>query len=231
MLPTAGTTNGPPSDRQLAFLGLALLVLAFPALLLDSQVVTWTRQLRSDSSSVFLLVPVELMARAAGAAVILLILLVLEQDRRRTVLRVAVAVLLAALVTLTLKIIVARQRPPLFDTSSGIWASFQGLFHIFQGESFTFLRDRTLESFPSGHMTTAAALAVGLATLYPRWSCWFAAAIPLVALQRICHLEHFVSDTLSGAGIGILASVFVLRHRLWDFLTPATPAGEESEPD
>jgi lipid A 4'-phosphatase len=57
-------------------------------------------------------------------------------------------------------------------------------------------------SFPSGHATTAGALAVGLSLLWPRlWPLFWAAAL-LVAASRIIITEHYLSDVVAGAACG-----------------------------
>lgn len=57
-------------------------------------------------------------------------------------------------------------------------------------------------SFPSGHATTAGALAVALSLLWPRLWPLFAAAALLVAASRIIITEHYLSDVLAGAACG-----------------------------
>jgi membrane-associated phospholipid phosphatase len=58
-------------------------------------------------------------------------------------------------------------------------------------------------SFPSGHATTAFALASALAMLWPRgrWV-WFTAA-GLCGFERIWENAHYLSEVVAGAGLGI----------------------------
>jgi len=57
-------------------------------------------------------------------------------------------------------------------------------------------------SFPSGHATTAAALAVGLYLLWPRGLPLYLVVALLVAASRIIITAHYASDVLMGAAIG-----------------------------
>lgn len=224
------TNSASTIERLSAFLGLLLLGLILPALLLDAPLARWIADIRGDSSSVVVLVPFELAARALGALVVLLVIAIADFERRREVLRVAVSVLSAGLLTLFLKYVVARERPFLLQPDEDIWQSFQGLFATFRGNSFELVGDRMRHSFPSGHVTTAFALALGLAWLYPRARWWLLAAAALVAVQRITHLEHFLSDTLAGAAVGLLAGRWILLHGAWgDVGRPDLPSQPEPE--
>jgi undecaprenyl-diphosphatase len=70
-----------------------------------------------------------------------------------------------------------------------------------------------LASFPSGHATTAFALAALLALWYPRWR-WASLAIAgLVGLSRIVLGSHFPADVVAGAALG--AAVVLAATRRW----------------
>ena len=58
-------------------------------------------------------------------------------------------------------------------------------------------------SFPSGHATTAAALMTALWCLWPRPLWLYVAAAALVAASRVITGQHFLSDVIAGAAIGI----------------------------
>jgi membrane-associated phospholipid phosphatase len=64
-------------------------------------------------------------------------------------------------------------------------------------------------SFPSGHATTAFALAALLALWYPRWAAGFLALAGLVALSRVVLGAHFPSDVLAGAALGTAVALIV----------------------
>ncbi len=68
-------------------------------------------------------------------------------------------------------------------------------------------------SFPSGHTTTAFAVATLLAYLFPKFQwMWWSFAF-LIGLSRIVLTQHFVSDVIVGAYIGIASVVFLLLLR------------------
>jgi lipid A 4'-phosphatase len=99
------------------------------------------------------------------------------------------AVAVSGLVTDLIKIVVGRARPKLLFADGFLgftWGATQSDYW----------------SFPSGHATTVAALAVGLTLLWPRGAALYAALALLVAASRIIIGVHYVSDVLMGLAIG-----------------------------
>ena len=86
--------------------------------------------------------------------------------------------------------------------------------------------DWTFQSFPSGHATTAFALAAVVGFVSPRWfypGLVFAAAI---AVSRVALGVHYTSDVIAGAILGLLGAYLVrliFASRRWMF--EMTPAG------
>lgn len=81
---------------------------------------------------------------------------------------------------------------------------------------FDFLHiDRALTGFPSGHTTTVFALATAITYLWPKWSvlAWIFAV--LVGISRIVIGAHYPSDVMSGALIGIISILILIRY--WNF--------------
>lgn len=76
------------------------------------------------------------------------------------------------------------------------------------------LRFRYLDSysFPSGHATTSFGLAYMLSTFYPFWPVPTAAYLAafVIAFSRVYVGEHYPSDVISGALLGVLASKWLL---------------------
>jgi membrane-associated phospholipid phosphatase len=97
------------------------------------------------------------------------------------------------------KIIAGRYRPSeLFE--KGLYGF--DFFHL----------DRALTSFPSGHTTTAFALAAAIGYLWPRYSalaCFFALSI---GISRIAITAHYPSDVLGGVLMGILSVTVLLLY-------------------
>lgn len=69
-------------------------------------------------------------------------------------------------------------------------------------------------SFPSGHATTAIALAVALGFLWPRHRLTFLIIGIWGALSRALLGVHWLSDILAGAVLGMVVAVW-LRDRMW----------------
>lgn len=116
--------------------------------------------------------------------------LIAQSARFRLLLGFGAAVGLGAAIIHGLKYVIGRGRPQLE----------MGAFHF---EPFTFADH--LDAFPSGHVGGAVMISVLVGFYYPplRWPLLFLSA--MVALGRVVQDRHFVSDTLAGAGIAILA--------------------------
>ncbi len=70
-----------------------------------------------------------------------------------------------------------------------------------------FVFDSDYASFPSGHTTTAFALAGCVALLFPRWG-WLALPVAaLVGVARVVMGSHYPADVLMGAGVGLAFAV------------------------
>ncbi len=77
-------------------------------------------------------------------------------------------------------------------------------------------------SFPSGHATSAASLAVALALLFPRFAGGFISMGMIVAITRMAAGAHYPSDVLGGCLLGtllswVLARSFAARRLVFGF--------------
>ncbi len=104
------------------------------------------------------------------------------------------------------KLFIARWRPKMIEDWSAGAETFVGWLPAFQAEGLPTAWGHALQSFPSGHAATGVGLAVGLSALYPRAWIWFAVLATLAAGQRIATGNHFLSDTLVGAAIGLFVA-------------------------
>jgi undecaprenyl-diphosphatase len=105
----------------------------------------------------------------------------------------------SGLITDLLKVVFGRARPTL----------------LFANETFGFDWWGTKAdfwSFPSGHATTAVAIAAALYCLWPRWLPLYIGFAALVSLSRVVIGAHYVSDVVAATFIAI-ASTHCLR--LW----------------
>ena len=66
-------------------------------------------------------------------------------------------------------------------------------------------------SFPSGHAMTSAALAFGIASLWPRLRWWMAGYVIVILATRLVLLAHHPSDVVAGALVGVVGAMAV-RH-------------------
>ena len=113
-----------------------------------------------------------------------------------------------SLFTTVAKRIVGRGRPVHFDQT--------GLFGFRWN-----LWDWTYQSFPSGHSTTAFALAAVLGFLSERWFYPALLLAGMIGLSRITLGVHYPSDVLVGAVVGLLGAYAVrlaFADRGWMFV-------------
>jgi undecaprenyl-diphosphatase len=71
-------------------------------------------------------------------------------------------------------------------------------------ETHEFQTGRNRKKFPSGHSTTAFALAVSLGSFYPEARPLLLILAANVAVSRVVVGMHFLSDVLVGSGMGAL---------------------------
>ena len=93
-----------------------------------------------------------------------------------------------------LKHVIGRARPRLIDVV--------GPLHF---EMFSF--NAKLASFPSGHATSIFSVATALGLLIPRLRGILLGVAFVVASSRVVIGSHYVSDTIAGAGLGVLISM------------------------
>jgi Membrane-associated phospholipid phosphatase len=108
-----------------------------------------------------------------------------------------------------LKRLVGRGRPSEFDSSGAF--SFQNLFNDWQ-----------FQSFPSGHTTTAIALAFVVGFLWPRLFPVFFVVGAVVGLSRVPVGMHYPTDVFGGLIVGMLGAYLVrnlFARRRWLFVT------------
>ena len=66
-------------------------------------------------------------------------------------------------------------------------------------------------SLPSGHATTAFAVAVAFGTLWPRWRTVLWVYALLIAVSRVVLTAHYPSDVLAAAVVGMVGALLVRR--------------------
>jgi lipid A 4'-phosphatase len=108
------------------------------------------------------------------------------------------SVAMSGLVTDALKIAFGRARPKLLfgsDIYGFTWLNLEPRYW----------------SFPSGHTTTAFAIATALYLLWPRFLPLYAIFAALIAVSRGVTGEHYLSDAIAGGFVGIAATCCVYR--------------------
>jgi membrane-associated phospholipid phosphatase len=141
----------------------------------------------------------EVFAHGMGVCGILLTVAVLDAAARPTLLRLLCASLGAGLVANLGKLLVARTRPHGFSFDGTVADTFGQWLPLADLGS-------ALQGCPSAHMATAAGLATGLAWLYPRGRWLFVFFAISAGAQRIVTGDHFLSDVVWGAAVGIFCA-------------------------
>lgn len=108
-----------------------------------------------------------------------------------------------------LKRVIGRGRPDEFDNVGAF--SFQNV-----------INDWNFQSFPSGHTTTAVALAFIVGFLWPRLFRLFFVLGAVVGLSRVPVGMHYPSDVFGGLVVGMLGAYLIrnlFARRRWLFVT------------
>ncbi|MCX8502060.1 MAG: phosphatase PAP2 family protein, partial [Alphaproteobacteria bacterium] len=118
------------------------------------------------------------------------------------------ALIVSGVATNILKLIFAHLRPQDYFGSKGrIGFHFLHLDMIGSG----FLRSfRRSYSFPSGHTTTAFALATVAVAYWPRFRLYLFSAAGVVGALRVLSLDHWPSDILAGALVGMVTAEYTI---------------------
>lgn len=94
-----------------------------------------------------------------------------------------------------------------------VWESFQGLNPIVTSFDVSKLGISNLQSYPSGHTSTAFVLGIGLALLFPRARYLFLFFSVLASAQRIGFSAHYLSDVCAGIIVAILSVLFFINTK------------------
>lgn len=150
----------------------------------------------------------EVFGHGIGVGMILLVLFWLAPAGRVALPRIVLCTLTGGLGADLAKLLVLRYRPYEFlakhAADGGVWATFGDWLPGIGGDSAT-------QSFPSAHTATAVALACALSWFYPQGRRVFGVLAVLVACQRIVNRDHYLSDCVGGAAIGLLAGACFFR--------------------
>ncbi|MBW2622460.1 MAG: phosphatase PAP2 family protein [Deltaproteobacteria bacterium] len=98
------------------------------------------------------------------------------------------------------KHLIGRPRPRLLD---------QGIDHF--GPTLA----SGLDSFPSGHASTAVAVAVVLSFWYPKATPIFMTAAAFISASRVLGGSHFFIDILGGVCLGLIVGLSIGLNKRW----------------
>lgn len=196
--------------RRAAWTAVALLMLAAAATVIDlpaSQFVKRKSGWRNHPVAGRLTKVVELCeVFGYGGTVLLVVMLAgsLDPAGLRVMPRLLAGAFGGGLAADAVKMLVSRLRPRAAekapDLNGSVLETFRGWLPVLDEST----RVHQFQSFPSAHTATAFGLATVLAWRHPRGAAMFFFLAALAGLQRVQARDHFVSDVLVGAAIGIL---------------------------
>lgn len=137
------------------------------------------------------------LGRGESLVALSLLLLLVGAKLKRADMRLAgwqtlVAHGIVAALSNLIKHVVGRPRPKFIHTGAVDLSPFGG---------------SGWDSFPSGHATSAVAIAAVLAIRFPRGRWIFIGAAAAIAASRILRGAHFLTDTVGGAALGWLVGI------------------------
>jgi len=135
------------------------------------------------------------------------------EEARRARLRGAVQMLAFFFASVALSGIIADIIKPIFGRARPVELEKDN-FYGFHPGNFHY----TFNSLPSGHATTAFAVAFALGALKPSWRPWLLIYAVALALSRVMVNAHFCSDVVGGAAVGIVTTLVLertFRRRGW----------------
>ena len=145
--------------------------------------------------------PIELltaMGKSTWYIIISLILFVYWIDKKPyksdAALLILSSTIISGILVNIVKVIFGRARPQLYADEhiyGFFWAKIDVLYR----------------SFPSGHATTAIAVWMALALLFPRYRYWLIGVGVAISLSRVILTQHYLSDVLVGGWLGAMTTV------------------------
>jgi membrane-associated phospholipid phosphatase len=105
-------------------------------------------------------------------------------------------IIVAGLAVQVVKHVIGRARPRYLDTL--------GPYHF---DAFSL--KASFASFPSGHATTAFAVAGAIGLIWPKARPWLLGLALLIGLSRILLGAHYPSDVVAGAALGLASAIGV----------------------
>jgi 4-amino-4-deoxy-L-arabinose transferase-like glycosyltransferase/membrane-associated phospholipid phosphatase len=156
--------------------GAVIVLSALPLSTLDRAVFECFENLGAASLESFMKLVTNMGTGVILGAAALLAFAVMRDRRSAT--RIALSLLLATIIVSLLKNLISRQRPTSVD----------------------------LDSFPSGHSASALAVAAPFLLQLRKRGIPFIAVAGLIVLSRLFRSNHYLSDVLAGAGLGVICA-------------------------
>ncbi len=192
--------------RQLTWMGILLLLTAAAVYPFDLPITAWVEKTDLPGELERLIAFAEGFGNGLSVLLIIAVIAYVERSWRQFA-SLAIYAFGSGLLSDACKFFVARHRPyDGVDFQSKLDPSFIGWFPWLHGHAM----EQSTSSFPSAHAATAAGLAFGLATFYPRGRYFFLIFAALTCCQRVACYAHFTSDVFAGAAVAaFLASLLV----------------------
>jgi membrane-associated phospholipid phosphatase len=210
------TSDSVAIARRLYLLAVVFVVAAVAALTVDLPVAQFWLKLEPPGDAHDKIHKVlelsEVFAHGFGIVLIGLTIFVLDKENRRALFRVMACAFGSGMMANVIKLLVGRTRPNASELPGSVTQTFVGWLPVLLNTANW--RDRSIQSFPSGHTAAAVGLAIGLSWLYPRGRWLFAGFALLAALQRIDEGAHYLSDTCGGAALACIVAGMCIDPRI-----------------
>lgn len=201
------TPDSQPQERRfLIIAGGAILATLLSVVFLDRHVGVLALESKMPGDIRAFFQCMSFFGHGTGCLIAASLIWTLDRSNKKAIPLIVGSVLLSGAISTAIKVIVHRPRPFVDPASLGDGITLnEAVFHNY------------LQSFPSGHTATAFALAMALSLLYRNGKPLFFLFAGLVGLQRVLSQNHFPSDVIAGALIGVTSAnvVLYLMRRRW----------------
>ena len=189
----ANTSGGGRRDglAAVAVLGLALALLYLFVDVPLARACAWIPAERPRALYSFIVLPANQYGQGFSIALVIALMLTMSPSKRKETIQLVIGVALAAGAVHFLKMTTGRARPETLFAGGESWRVLEGW------------RNVAYTSFPSAHTTTAFALTAALSSAHPKGRWVFYVLGCLCAIARVVTMQHFASDVVAGAALGM----------------------------
>lgn len=158
----------------------------------------------------------EAFGHSYGVALILLAIWTASVATRKKIQAIVGLLVANCFVVWILKNSIIRVRPrgEIASQFDSVWSTFHGINPVWTSLDFSQMGISNLQSYPSGHTSTAFILGIGLAITFPRARYLFLLFAVLSSAQRIGFSAHYLSDVCAGLMVAVVQFLVFIQLRV-----------------